>query len=64
MNTMTFDEFLKQLNIDTKNVRKATYKYEKEMLAFLGVDLETFDEMTIIEIKNALIEKRDTTKSL
>ena len=61
---MTFDEFLKQLNIDTKNVRKATHKYEKEMLTFLGVDLETFDEMTIIEIKNALIEKRDTTKGL
>jgi len=61
-NVIEFKEFLEKLSKETKGLRKATFLYQDEMLDFLNVDLDFFDNLTIIEIRDALIAKRETSK--
>lgn len=56
---MSFEEFLKGLELDSKHVRKASFIYEAEIMEYLNIDLDFFDNLTINEIKEALIGKRD-----
>ncbi len=56
----SFAKFLIDLDYNTVKFRKATYIFENEMLQFLNVDLDFFDNLTMTEIKESLIGKRDS----
>lgn len=51
MKELNFKEFLKELNENTIEFRKATFVYEDEMLAYLNIELDFFDNMSIKEIR-------------
>lgn len=55
----SFEEFLRDLELDSKNMRKASFVYEAEIMEYLNIDLDFLDSLTIKEIKETLISKRD-----
>lgn len=58
-----FIKFLDELTLETKNMRKHIDAFEDEIIKYLEIkDLNTLDNMTILEIKEKLLLKENYTK--